>query len=861
MFTKEGTHKIRTEGRTSTNSSRRSKTQLNLAPNSNCNSSRRNPKALQVTNILPNETKSEIEADSLDWEPESDAIRIVIPEELMSKVLSPPQALPSPDVLPKVSYRILPEPPPQTFKTFWIRPRSYVRFPEFSMEEVGNEDEKVEYEMDSEDEVWLHEYNESHHSTSGIVKLTEEEFEYIIDRLEKQAFLHSREMLLRAEEMVASACCAVCGDGTSDDTNQIVLCDGCDVAVHQNCYGVRLIPEGEWKCALCDNGLSSSQQCAFCGYSGGAQKPTTKPNEWVHVQCALWLEETGFSDPDCFGPVQYFKEIPPERQQLECYICHKIRGAPVQCAKENCTLAFHVTCAQRKHLAVVVEEDPDGRIVYRAWCVRHTPSFYRESLRMKNEEEKRRREEERQKKEELRCIEGGRRSKTRRQNWNFHHKDSDFVWDESFETFSKRQRRTNRYSEYLAEDNFEALKFCGGLKFSEARKHIRIVSSSVLSNVYKYWIEKRQKRRGFPLLKRFQPSVLTSLAPIPPPSIKEMNIYELRRGLNLLKTIRYQLEILRDSLTLVRRRERLKLKLLKIKNLIFENKFMPLLRDCRLLLKFFKEQDVLNIFKEPVSTEKVPDYYEIIKHPMDFRTIKNKINDQNYETEEQFVNDLTLVFNNAKTYNRPETIFYKEGERLLTLLTVLRKGESCEPYLADNSLELKAFFTVPKRKRGRPPKSLSYGTDVNAVLIGHSDESSEGSRIDGNKLLTDSTSASYDSSKELNEEIPKNNVNVFTSRLGTTAAITLPTEEDDEDFSGDESVARERQRVKQMNTQKQQQCFSQSSRIETTNLTPIKLNVNNNRNNSINNNKSNNNNNLNFSSREREPVFVRGQVL
>lgn len=27
--------------------------------------------------------------------------------------------------------------------------------------------------------------------------------------------------------------CCICNDGTSDDTNQIVFCDGCDIAVHQ----------------------------------------------------------------------------------------------------------------------------------------------------------------------------------------------------------------------------------------------------------------------------------------------------------------------------------------------------------------------------------------------------------------------------------------------------------------------------------------------------------------------------------------------------------------------------------------------------------------------------------------------------
>jgi hypothetical protein len=61
---------------------------------------------------------------------------------------------------------------------------------EWAPDEVGDENEKVEYEMDSEDEVWLREYNETHPSASGIVKLTEEEFEYIIDRLEKHAFLN-----------------------------------------------------------------------------------------------------------------------------------------------------------------------------------------------------------------------------------------------------------------------------------------------------------------------------------------------------------------------------------------------------------------------------------------------------------------------------------------------------------------------------------------------------------------------------------------------------------------------------------------------------------------------------------------------
>ena len=46
--------------------------------------------------------------------------------------------------------------------------------------------------------------------------------------------------------------CCVCADDTGYANNLLVYCDGCDVAVHQGCYGIISVPEGDWFCRRCE---------------------------------------------------------------------------------------------------------------------------------------------------------------------------------------------------------------------------------------------------------------------------------------------------------------------------------------------------------------------------------------------------------------------------------------------------------------------------------------------------------------------------------------------------------------------------------------------------------------------------------
>ena len=262
---------------------------------------------------------------------------------------------------------------------------------------------RVEYDMDEQDEKWLEAYN-TQRKVEQIEPIKPAVFEITMTKIEKEwhalekripkpnpkppqthrprsssAAAVNGETAAAGEEQDSK--CAICDDGDCENTNAIVFCDGCDLAVHQECYGVPYIPEGQWLCRKCQLIGRGTPTCIFCPNTDGAFKQTNA-SRWSHLLCAIWVPEVSLGNATFMEPVMDVEKVPKQRWKLTCYICRQKMGACIQCGNKNCFVAFHVTCARRAKLYLKMKSTHGGPAsfdasVLRAFCDKHVPSEWR----------------------------------------------------------------------------------------------------------------------------------------------------------------------------------------------------------------------------------------------------------------------------------------------------------------------------------------------------------------------------------------------------------------------------------------------------------------------------------------------------
>ncbi|KAG0370110.1 pre-mRNA-splicing factor prp46 [Gamsiella multidivaricata] len=85
---------------------------------------------------------------------------------------------------------------------------------------------------------------------------------------------------------------------------------------------------------------------------------------------------------------------------------------------------------------------------------------------------------------------------------------------------------------------------------------------------------------------------------------------------------------------------------------------------CNKLLDNFIRKDVYVLFTEPVDPILVSDYSTVIKNPMDFSTMRAKVERNFYPNIDEFLKDFQLVCDNARLYNAKDTLYWKQADKL-----------------------------------------------------------------------------------------------------------------------------------------------------------------------------------------------------
>ncbi|CAH2036705.1 unnamed protein product [Thlaspi arvense] len=122
------------------------------------------------------------------------------------------------------------------------------------------------------------------------------------------------------------------------------------------------------------------------------------------------------------------------------------------------------------------------------------------------------------------------------------------------------------------------------------------------------------------------------------------------------------------------------------------------------ILDRLQKKDTYGVYSDPVDPEELPDYHEIITNPMDFSTVRKKLDSGAYGSLEQFEGDVFLICTNAMEYNSADTVYYRQARAIQELAkkdfeNLRQDSDDEEPQNQQQQQQ------QPKvARRGRPPK-------------------------------------------------------------------------------------------------------------------------------------------------------------
>ncbi|EDW73673.2 uncharacterized protein Dwil_GK19581 [Drosophila willistoni] len=157
------------------------------------------------------------------------------------------------------------------------------------------------------------------------------------------------------------------------------------------------------------------------------------------------------------------------------------------------------------------------------------------------------------------------------------------------------------------------------------------------------------------------------------------------------------------------------------------------LNACKVLLKNLMSptyKKLAWIFYEPVDPQTLglDDYLEIVKEPMDFGTIKQRLDADDYKDAMEFAKDVRLIFFNAYLYTNSDHVCYKMAKELQLIF------EKMFTELLNNSAEL---MEIADKEAVKDRKSIHSFDDDEIPLTAEEDLDLHAKieKLDGEHLL------------------------------------------------------------------------------------------------------------------------------
>jgi len=211
-----------------------------------------------------------------------------------------------------------------------------------------------------------------------------------------------------------------------------------------------------------------------------------------------------------------------------------------------------------------------------------------------------------------------------------------------------------------------------------------------------------------------------------------------------------------------------------------------LLSKCSDLLKEMMRYPSATWFLEPVDPIKmnIPDYPLIIKDPMDFRTMKEKLEQGAYDTADKFATDMRQVFKNAMTYNHmKDSPVHVAAKDLSVKFEDKFRTLKASPSAASDVSELQA---PPKKKampsKPVPTKAVAVANTSAAAPSARPKSTSSGPRASSEPVTNAANLQLLEMQRQMaamQSELTKLRAQVVTSNVSTkpnsTAAVSKAT--------------------------------------------------------------------------------------